>query len=140
MSFGLSASTWTAISVGTAAVSTGVAVKGQREQRKAQEAQSQVRAAQETRQRLAQVRKQRIAQAQVMQSAATEGTQNSSSARGGMSSMGSQTASNLGFIQGVSNIQETVASRMNKASQYASTAQGLNSMANLGLQAADLTE
>ena len=130
----------TIASIATAVVSTGVAVKGQREQRKAQEAQSQVRSAQETRQRLAQVRKQRIAQAQVMQSAATEGTQNSSSARGGMSSIGSQTASNLGFIQGVSNIQETVASRMNKASQYASTAQGLNSVANLGLQAADLPE
>ena len=124
----------------TAVVSTGVAVKGQREQRKAQKAQSQVRSAQETRQRLAQVRQQRIAQAQIVQASATEGTLDSSSSRGGVGSIGSQTASNLGFIQGVSNIQDTVASRMNKASQYASTAQGLNSMANLSLQAADLNE
>lgn len=120
------------------AVSIGVAAKGQREQRKSQRAQNAVRGAQEARQRMEQVRQQRIAQAQIQQAAATAGTSESSSAQGGYSAVGAKTGGNIGFINGISNLQTTAQRAMEKSAQYQTTSQALGALGNMSFRAMNM--
>lgn len=139
MTFAAAAATaGTAAAVATAGLAVGNVLMDQKalsEQKKARRSQQAIQTAQQTRQRMEQVRQQRIAQAQIQQAASTQGTQESSSARGGMGAVGSRVAGNLGFSQGIQNVQESIAQRLEKANQYQSNAQGLRALANLSMQA-----
>jgi hypothetical protein len=117
----------------------GAAIAGgqlaSREQEKAQEASNRIRSLGERKEALGQIRRQRIAQSQIRQAAATQGTGESSSARGGFAAVGSATAGNLQYLNQVSNQQDIAFQAQENRSQFARASQGFTAFSNLALQA-----
>lgn len=105
-----------------AVVSVGLGVQQQREQRKAVKEQKESQRAQQAsanaraqRERIQQIRKQRAAQASIQAAGFAAGAPTSSSVAGGVSGVGSQAASNIGFL----NTQQAAASVSSAANQRA---------------------
>lgn len=105
-----------------AALSVGLGVQQQREQRKAtkeqqkaQEAQQAAANARAQRERIQQIRRQRAAQAQIQAAGFAAGAPTSSSVQGGVSGVGSQAASNIGLL----NTQQAASSVASAANQRA---------------------
>ena len=122
----------------TAIASIGAGQMAARENRKNIKRQNRIRSAQETRQKLEQVRQQRIAQSRIEQQAASSGTTDTSSARGGFAAVGAKTAGNIGFINQISQMQTDIQKGQERAVGYGATAQSLSAISNLSLQAGEM--
>ena len=114
-----------------AGAGTASAVAGGVQQRKASKIQRGVQEQQNRKDMLRQIRERKIAAPQVMQAAATQGTQGSSSAQGGLAAIGSGTAANLGSINMANTAQNDMYSRMQSASRLGDLSSAFTSFANL---------
>lgn len=132
-----------ALLVGAAVGLTGLSIysseKARSQQKKATKAQNKIRQVQESRERLSAIREQRIRQAQIIQSGATGGALDSSGVQGAYSATGSATAGNLQFINTISQLQQNVASHMNRANDWAATASVAGQAANLAVTASSFS-
>lgn len=112
-------------------------IVGMRQQKKAQKAAEQQAALQRNQERRRMIREQRIRRAQSLNAAAQIGAtqEGSSGIAGGLTSLNSQTGSNLGFatqMQGLSDIQSKASLGASKAGAIGSI---FGSAANLGFSA-----
>jgi len=89
-------------------------------------------ALQNRRRRRSQIRQSRIARAQAVNVAAQTGAQDSSGIRGGLSSLGSQTGSNLGYTSQQGALSALFGSYQQEASDWAGQAQIGQGVANIG--------
>lgn len=115
------------LAIGALAVGTGVqalgTIKAGKEERRAARARSRIESRRNQRRTVAQVRQAQIARAQAVQGAATGGSLDTSGFRGGVSSIGSTTASNIAFDQQIQGLQQFIGQRLqdaNKTRQFAS--------------------
>jgi len=124
----------TILAIASLIIGVGTQQMAQRKQEKAQEAQTRIRGEESRRARLKEIRQSRIATAQIQAGAAATGTLNSSSAAGGVAGVQSSAASNISFINGIENIQDSVSSRLRSANRFSSYAQAFTQLGNLALQ------
>lgn len=129
-----------AAALGIAAVGTAASIQQSRQARKASKraarAQQRISERQNQRERLKQLRESQIARAQVTASAAQTGTLGTSAFEGGVASLQSQAAGNISFINQIESLQQQVNKNQQRAANFASNAQDIGAVTELGVKAA----
>lgn len=116
-------------------------VQGQmaaRENRKAQRVQNRIRAEESRKQAAQQVRQRRLAEGQILAASAAQGTQASSSARGGIAAVGSSMAGNIQSINQNLQFGNQLAMYQENMMRKQSQAQGLAALGNLAIGASSV--
>ena len=123
------------IAAGIAIAGTAVSVDQSRQSRKASErankAQRNIDAIKNQREKLKQIREKRISTAQILQAGATQGVGDSSSVRGGVSSVGASSNANLAFINQIEGLQQNIQRNMESAGKHAGNAQAAGAIASI---------
>ena len=106
------------IGAGASVAGTISSIKAQKSQRKAARAQARIAELQRSRERRDTIRRARIARAQVENQVGSAGLLASSSAQGGTSSIGSQLASNLSFLDQAGALNTSANRSLDKAARF----------------------
>ena len=119
-------------SIGGTAYNLYSSQKSASAQKKANALQLQQQELQNAREKRQALREAIIRTGQVEQGAANQGATTSSAVSGGIASIESQLAGNIGFLDEQANISGQITNQLNKASQYSSNAQTVGAIASAG--------
>ena len=109
--------------------------QSRKESKKASRIQSRISKREAQRQRMSQLREAQMARAQVIAQGAQTGTLEASGLQGGVASIGTQSASNISFINQIESLQAQIARSQQKAANFAGNVQTISAFANLYSQA-----
>jgi hypothetical protein len=106
--------------------------QARKESKKAARVQRRISERETQRQRMMQLRESQMARAQVIAQGAQTGTLGASGLQGGVASIGTQAAGNIGFLNQIESLQQQAARSRQKASDFAGNVSNIGALTQFG--------